>query len=123
MGNVRFKEEDYEGALEAYARASTLHGAVRDALGEASAMVNMGNVHFRQGELDAAQENYDEAFRINERAGNVMGQARALTNIGSLLARQRRVESALDTLQRARGFYLEVGDDSRGLQSLTLIHI
>ena len=118
MGNVRFKEEDYEGALEAYARASTLHGAVRDALGEASAMVNMGNVHFRQGELDAAQENYDEAFRIHERAGNVMGQARALTNIGSLLARQRRVESALDTLQRARGFYLEVGDDSRGLQSV-----
>ena len=118
IGNVRFKEEEYEGALEAYARASELHGTASDALGEASAMVNMGNVHFRQGELDAAQENYDEAFRIHERAGNVMGQARALTNIGSLLARQRRVESALETLQRARGFYLEVGDDSRGLQSV-----
>ncbi len=118
MGNVRFKEEDYEGALEAYMRASELHGTAHDALGEASAMVNMGNVHFRQGELDAAQKNYDEAFRIHEQAGNVMGQAKALTNIGSLLARQRRVEPALKTLQRAKEFYLEVGDDSRGLQSV-----
>ena len=120
LGEVqRIKSEgDYDAALKAYARAGKLHGEAGDALGEASAMVNMGNVHFRQGELDAALEHYDQAFKIHEQADNIMGQARALTNIGSLLSRQGQLTAALETLHRARDFYLEVGDDSRGLDAV-----
>ena len=115
IGNLRFKEDDMEAALEAYEQAGKLHGKAGDSLGEASALVNLGNVHFKKGALDAALEDYDQALKLHEKGGNVMGQARTLTNIGSLLSRQGQLTAAREVLQRARGFYLEVGDDSRGL--------
>ena len=115
IGNLRFKEGDMDAALNAYEQACKLHGKAGDSLGEASALVNLGNVHFRKGELDAALEDYDQALKIHEQGGNVMGQARTLTNIGSLLGKQGQLTAALETLNRARGYYLEVGDDSRGL--------
>jgi len=118
IGNLRFKEGDLDSALKAYDQACELHGKVGDSLGEASALVNLGNVHFKKSEWDEALENYDQAFNLHERGGNVMGQARALTNIGSLLGRQGQLTKALDALQRARGFYLEVGEDSRGLSAV-----
>ena len=34
------------------------------------------------------------------------------------MGRQGQLTAALDSLHRARGFYLEVGDDSRGLQAV-----
>jgi tetratricopeptide (TPR) repeat protein len=118
IGNLRFKEDDLEAALKAYEQACALHEKAGDSLGEASALVNLGNVQFKKGALDAALQHYDQALKLHERGGNVMGQARALTNIGSLMGRQGQLTAALDTLHRARGFYLEVGDDSRGLQAV-----
>ncbi|HIG54891.1 MAG TPA: tetratricopeptide repeat protein [Candidatus Latescibacteria bacterium] len=116
IGNLRFKEEDLEAALKAYEQACALHGKAGDSLGEASALVNLGNVQFKKGALDAALQHYDQALKLHERGGNVMGQARALTNIGSLMGRQGQLTAALDGLNRARGFYLEIGEDSGGLQ-------
>ena len=107
-----------EAALKAYEQACALHEKAGDGLGEASALVSLGNVQFKKGALDAALQYYHLALKLHERGGNVMGQARALTNVGSVMGRQGQLTAALDTLHRARGFYLEIEDDCRGLQAV-----
>lgn len=113
--NKLYVDGDYQGALDAYAKAQT------DCPECAELAYNQGLTHYRLGDLAKARENFNEALSTNDTAL----EAKAKYNLGNVayseaLANQAEAPKAIQSAQSAIDFYrdaLELSPNDRDAQA------
>ncbi|MFM9104327.1 MAG: tetratricopeptide repeat protein, partial [Cyanobium sp.] len=111
LGSVRYKQERYSDALEAYLEARELFSRLNEPGSVASAWHQIGRVHQESGQPEAAEEAYNQSLAIEVRLGNLAAQASTLGQLGNLYAAAlQRPEQAVAFYQRAVEIYQTLGD-------------
>jgi tetratricopeptide (TPR) repeat protein len=111
LGNVRFQQQLYAEALEAYQQARDTFSRLNEPGSVAGAWHQIGMVHEVSRQPEAAEEAYNQSLAIEVRLGNQAGQARTLGQLGNLYSDVlQRPEEAVALYQRAVEIYGAIGN-------------
>jgi tetratricopeptide (TPR) repeat protein len=111
LGTVRFYQQRYAEALEAYQEAGDTFSRLNEPGSVAVAWHQIGIVHEAAGQPEAAEDAYNQSLAIEVRLGNIVGQSRTLNQLGSLYdVVLGRPEDAVAFCLRAAENYVQIGD-------------
>jgi cytochrome c-type biogenesis protein CcmH/NrfG len=89
LGDVAYRSQQYEKAIDAYRKASDLRPPRADIL------IKLGNAQFDRGAYQEAIEAYSEALTLDPRNADV------LTDLGIAYRRTKRPEKAVESFRKA----------------------
>lgn len=132
VGNVYRGFGDTQAALDNYERALALHralktapgneaGALDNAGGEATTLVNVGVVYVDMGDTGRSLEYFNQALAIRRSLNQRRGQADALDNLGYANYLLNSYDEALALYEQALALCRQVDDKQR--ESYVLTHI
>jgi predicted ATPase/DNA-binding SARP family transcriptional activator len=101
MGNLHYRQGDYEPARQAYSEALELIRSIGSEVGFAYVRMNLGSTLFHLGDAAAAKQLYREALPLYVKALNEEGIVWALERLGIVEARQGDVRKAARLLGAA----------------------
>jgi tetratricopeptide (TPR) repeat protein len=111
LGTVRFYQQRYAEALEAYQEAGDTFSRLNEPGSVAVAWHQIGIVHQEAGQPEAAEEAYNQSLAIKVRLGDQAGQASTLVQLGILYDDVlQRPEEAVAFYRRAAEIRGEIGD-------------
>ena len=111
LGSVRFHQQRYVEALEAYQQARDTFSRLNEPGSVASVWHQIGMVHQEAGQPEVAEEAYNQSLAIEVRLGDQAGQAMTIGQLGNLYsAVLQRPEEAVAFYRRAAEIYREIGD-------------
>ncbi|MEW6555794.1 MAG: tetratricopeptide repeat protein [Elusimicrobiota bacterium] len=99
-GNIAFKKEKYDTALEKYKQAETEKPDLPET------MFNLGNVYYKTGAYEDALKNYEKATYSKD----IKLQAKAYYNIGNTLFRLGKLPEAIQLYKKALELYPDDSD-------------
>ncbi len=112
LGNVHFRLDRFDLAVEAYDRAVALFDTLGDTFGRAYARYNAGNVLTNAHRFDAAQGAFEEAHAAFVAGGHKVLAADARYALAYLDFRRGRWQVAIEALEVAREVYRDGGKPS-----------
>ncbi len=98
LGNVLFRQEQYEEALEKFQGALDL-SAKKDTALWMDALNNFGSAHFNSGNFKAAIPYFEQSLSLQRAVGNLQAQLPIIYNIAYAQSKIKAIETSDQTIQ------------------------
>lgn len=110
LGQVYFKQGNYEKALEFFEQSYQLDEKLGDDLGRAYTLNNIGEVYQKQGKLNLAENQYLKSIQLKKMAADDFGLAYSFNRLGELKNEQKRHQEALNLFKQAKNICQKIGN-------------
>lgn len=116
LGNIRYYQDDFEGALHFYCEAERLHARADAPENRSSVLANIGLALEGLGRYDEALARFQQAVDLAARTGNTAAQASHMARFHYSLKQLGRLQQARDALLTALSLHAKNGAPETPLQ-------
>lgn len=119
LADKRFRDGDFQGALQFAMDAQPLYENHSDPIGQASNLRTLGNIYARLGEVKMTDSHYARAAEISHAIKDKSGEAQSLNALGWSKSRQGDSQTSLSLYTQALGLAREISERHLEAEILT----